>query len=457
MSEHSSKQGVLFKGLSKKAVVARFDQAHASSDGGALLLKACDERLGLSQALAGCYGDARQRGKIRHGLCELFRQRLFAIGCGYADANDASRLAGDPVMKLLCDRDAIDGEALASQPTLSRFENAVRRADLLRMGEALADTVITRHKRRRQRKAKRITIDFDPTEDPTYGSQQLSLFNGFYDTWCYLPLAGFLSFDDEPEQYLFCYVLRPGKAAAKAGCVAVLKRLVPRLRQAFPKARIRIRLDSGFVGPELYEFFEAEGLEYIVGMAKNDVLLRLAEPAMAVVRTDAEDGIETICYDEAPYSARSWSRERRVLIKGQITHHPGRKPKDNPRFVVTNLKGSPQRLYETVYCARGDVENRIKELKDGLEIDRTSCTRFLANQLRALITAAAYVLFQELRIHARHTGFARAQVTGLRRLLLKLGAWIESSVRRVVLHLPVTTPYADQWQRIARSLGAVPT
>jgi len=456
MNKHNSKQGVLFKGVSKKAVVVRFDQAHASSDGGALLLKACDQRLGLSQALAGCYGDARQPGKIRHGLCELFRQRLFGIGCGYADANDASRLAGDPVMKLLCDRDAIEGEGLASQPTLSRFENAVGRSDLLRMGEVLADTVIKRH-RRRKRRAKRITIDLDPTEDPTHGGQQLSLFNAFYDTWCYLPLAGFLSFDDEPEQYLFCCVLRPGKAAAKAGCLAVLKRTVPRVRRAFPKARIRIRLDSGFAGPELYEFFEAEGLEYIVGMAKNDVLLRLAEPAMEVVRGDVENGVETVCYDEVLYAARSWSRERRVLIKGQITRHPGRKPKDNPRFVVTNVKGSPQRLYETVYCARGDVENRIKELKDGLEIDRTSCTSFLANQLRVLITAAAYVLFQELRIHARHTGFARAQVTSLRLLLLKLGAWIESSVRRIVLHLPVTTPYADQWRRIARSLGAVPT
>ena len=456
MSEHNSKQGVLFKGLSNKAVVARFDQAHASSDGGALLLKGCDERLRLSEALAGCYADARQPGKVKHALSELFRQRLFGVACGYADTNDAARLADDPVMKLLCDRDAIEGEVLASQPTLSRFENAVRRADLLRMAEALGEAVIKRH-RRCQRKAKRITIDFDPTDDPTHGRQQLSLFNTFYDTWCYLPLAGFLSFDDEPEQYLFCCVLRPGMAAAKAGCLAVLKRVVPRLRQAFPKARIRIRLDSGFAGPELYEFFEAEGLEYIVGMGKNDVLLRLAEPAMAVVRGDAEDGIETICYDEARYSARSWSHERRVLIKGQITRHPGRQAKDNPRFVVTNLKGSPQRLYETVYCARGDVENRIKELKHGLEVDRTSCTSFLANQLRVLITAAAYVLFQELRIHARHTGFARAQVTSLRLLLLKLGAWIESSVRRVVLHLPVTTPHADEWRRIARSLGAVPT
>lgn len=456
MSKHTSKQGVLFKGLSDKVVVGCFDQAHSSSDGGAVLLKACDERLGLSQTLAGCCRDARQPGKVRHAVQALYHQRLFGMACGYADGNDAARLGSDPVMKLLCGREPVEGAELASQPTLSRFENSVGRADLLRMGEALADTVIKRHKRRKRR-AKVITIDLDPTEDPTHGAQQLSLFNAFYDSCCYLPLAGFLSFDDESEQYLFCYVLRPGQAAAKAGCLGVLKRVVPRLRKAFPKARLRIRLDSGFAGPELYEFFEAEGLDYIVGMAKNDVLLRLAEPAMEVVRADAEDGIETVCYDEALYVARSWSRERRVLIKGQITYHPGRKPKENPRFVITNLKGSPQQLYEQIYCARGDVENRIKELKAGLEIDRTSCTSFLANQLRALIAAAAYVLFQELRIHACHTGFARAQVTNLRLLLLKLGAWIESSVRRIVLHLPSTTPYAEQWRRIARSLGAVPT
>ena len=456
MSEHISKQGVLFKGLWRKALVAQFDQSHASSDGGAILLKACDERLGLSEALSSCCRDIRQQSKVSHAIEELLRQRLFGIACGYADANDASRLSSDPVLKLLCDRDAVAGDELASQPTLSRFENGIRRADLLRMSEALADTVIQRHKRRK-RKAKRLTIDFDPTDDPTHGKQQFTLFNSFYDTWCYLPLAGFLSFDDEPEQYLFSYVLRPGNAAAKTGCLEVLKRLVPRLRAAFPKAKIRIRLDSGFTGPELYEFFEAEGLGYIAGMAKNPVLMRLAEPAMEIVRADAEAGIETVCYDEAWYAAGSWPHARRVVIKGQITYHPGRQPKENPRFVITNLKGSPQQLYEAVYCARGDVENRIKELKDGLEIDRTSCMSFLANQFRALITAAAYVLFQELRLHARHTRFARAQVTSLQLLLLKLGAWLESSVRRVVLHLPVTTPYADEWRRIARSLGAVPT
>lgn len=456
MANDTTKQGVLFKNVSGKVVVARFDQSHASSDGGALLLKACDERLGLSQTLAACLSDRRQSSKVIHSLQELFRQRLFAIACGYADTNDAARLSDDPIFKLLLERDAINGAALASQPTLSRFENTVSRGDTLRLAEALSDQVIARH-RRRKRKTKLITIDLDPTDDPTHGGQQLSLFNRFYDTHCYLPLAGFLTFDAEPEQYLFCYMLRAGNAQAKHGCLGMLKRLLPKLRQAFPRARIRIRLDAGFTGRELFQFFEAEGLEYVVAMAKNSVLETLAEPAMAIVREDAESGVETICYDEASYAAHTWRRQRRVIIKGQIIYHAGRKPKASPRFLITNIKGSPQHIYENIYCARGDVENRIKELKDGLEIDRTSCTRFIANQVRALITAAAYILFQELRLQARHTRFAKAQVATIRLHLLKFGAWIESSVRRIVLHLPTSTPFASEWHRIARAVGAIPT
>ncbi len=457
MSNHITKQCVLFKGLTKKALVARFDQDQASSDGGAVLLKACDERLGLSAAIAACLRDDRQQAKVAHSYQEIFQQRMFGIACGYADGNDAARIADDPVFKLLTGRDPVTGSALASQPTLSRFENAVSSAELLQMSEALADAVIKRH-RRRKRKVKRITIDLDPTHDATHGGQQLSFFNRLYDSWCYLPLAGFLSFDNEPDQYLFCCVLRGGDAVAKTGCLGILKRLLPRLRKAFRKAKIRIRLDAGFTGPELYEFFEAERLEYVVCMGKNPVLLRFAESLMAPLREALEAGEDLIPrFDECLYGARSWKCKRRVIIKADIALHPGRKPKDNPRFIVTNLKTTPKFIYQKVYCARGDIENRIKELKDGLEIDRTSCSSFKANQLRVLMTAAAYVLMQELRLHARRTGCARAQVNTLRLRLLKLGVWIESSVRRIVLHLPTSTPYADDWRRIARSVGAVPT
>ena len=260
------------------------------------------------------------------------------------------------------------------------------------------------------------------------------------------------------EQYLFCYVLRAGNIAAKHGAVGVLKRLLRRLRRAFPGARLRIRLDAGFSGPELYAFFEALKLEYVVGMAKNAWLKSLAEPLMAEVRSDFEPGQQTNRrYGECAYQAGSWPHERRVIVKAEVTAHFGRTPKDNPHFVVTNLKASPRYVYEAVYCARGDVEYRLKELKVGLMIDGTSCTSFLANQLRVLMGAAAYVLMQELRLKARRTGFGRAQVTTLRLSLLKLGAWIESSVRRIVIHLPIGTPYADNWRRIARSVGAVVT
>jgi len=459
MTNNTTRQCVLFKGLSKKIITPRFDQQHSSSDGGAILLKACDEKLKLSETMASCLEDDRQQSKVQHSSKEMFRQRMFSIACGYSDTNDAARLADDPILKLLSGRDPLNGDDLASQPSLSRFENRVNRRTLLRMSGRLAETVIKRHKRRKK-KVNLITIDFDPTEDKTHGNQQLSLFNGFYDSWCYLPQAGFLTFDDEVEQYLFCYVLRPGNAPANQGFIGILKRLLPLLRQAFPKAQLRIRLDSGFCGPEQYEFFEAEGLEYVVCMATNPALKRLAESSMVMVRKAYEkdpDATPSYRYKKSLYGAGSWNRKRQLVIKAAITPHPDREPKENPRFIITNIKGSAKYIYEHIYCARGDIENRIKELKHGLEIDRTSCHNFLANQLRVLMTAAAYILFQELRLHAKHTRCARAQVETLRLFLLKLGVWVESSVRRIVLHLPSNAPYADEWHRIARSVGAIPT
>jgi Transposase DDE domain group 1 len=457
MDDDSTRQSVLFSDLLDKPLIAKFDQEHASSDGGAILLQACDRRLGLTGALIGAIDERRQPGKIRHAIGDLVRQRLYAIGCGYPDANDASRLGADPIQKMLCGRDLVKGDELASQPTLSRFENSVDRADLYRMGIALADTVIERHRRRLKRKVKRITIDLDPTDDPTHGAQQLTFFNGHYDTWCYLPVAGFLTFNEEPEQYLFAYVLRPGNVSASVGALGILSRLLPKLRAAFPRARLRVRLDGGFAAPEIFDFLEREGLEYAVAMGKNKVLERRAARLMGTARRLSRESGETEhLYSETRYAAGTWEQRRRVIIKAEVVRHPGRKPKNNPRFVVTNLKQSPRHLYEVIYCARANIENRIKELHHGLEIDRTSCTRFLANQLRGMLTAAAYVLYQELRLRAARTAFRSAQVSTLREHLMKLGAWLESSVRRIVLHLPAACIYRRDWQIIARSLGAAP-
>ena len=231
-----------------------------------------------------------------------------------------------------------------------------------------------------------------------------------------------------------------------------------RLRSAFPKAKLRVRLDGGFAYPEMFDFLEAEAVEYVIAMAGNAVLDRLAEPWMKQARKlSAHTGQTEHVYAQCRYGASTWASQRRVIIKAEVVRLEGRAPRDNARYVVTNLSAAPQRLYENIYCQRGEIENRIKELHHGLEIDRTSCTRFWANQLRVLLTAAAYVLMQELRGCAAGTECARAQVSTLRERLLKLGVWVQHSVRRIVLHLPQYAPWRSDWCRIARTLGAVPS
>ncbi|MPZ46535.1 MAG: IS1380 family transposase [Betaproteobacteria bacterium] len=357
---------------------------------------------------------------------------------------------------MLLERDPVTGAGLASQATLSRLENALGPKSLYRMGLALAETVIERQRRRLRGRARRITIELDPTDDPTHGGQQLTLFNGHYDTWCYLPVAGFVQFDAEPEQYLFTYVLRPGRAPAKLGAIGILDRMFGRPREAFPKARLFVRLDGGFACPEILGFLESEGVDYTIAMAGNAVLDRLAEPWMKQARSaSANSGQTEHIYGEFRYAAKSWARRRRIILKAEVVCHPGREARDNARFVITNLAAAPRRLYEDIYCQRANIELRIKELHHGLEIDRTSCTRFWANQFRVLLTAAAYVLMQELRTRAAGTDCARAQVWTLRERLFKLGVWLTRSVRRVVLHLPQSTPWSSDWCQIARRLGAV--
>src|SRR3989449_25731 len=268
------------------------------------------------------------------------------------------------------------------------------------MGCELAASVIERHGRRLHGRARTITIDLDPTDDPTHGAQQLTFFNGHYDCWCYLPLLAFVTFNEEVEQYLCAAILRPGNAPATRGARGTLIRLLDLLRQAFPKARFLVRLDGGFATPAILDLLDAEPrLDYVVTMGENAALTRFAEPTMVEARSQSEASGQTEhVYTEARYAAGAWTHERRVVIKAEVVRLPGREPRDNPRFVITNLRQTPRFLYERVYCARGDIENRIKELHEGLQIGRTSCSRFWANQLRVLLTAAAYVLMQELRL-----------------------------------------------------------
>src|SRR6266849_2675366 len=407
-------QRLIFPELFDKPIHYQFDEPHSSSDGGALLLKAADQKLQLTASLAGCLVDGRQAAKVKHSLEDLLRQRVYGLASGYADANDAARLAHDPIFKLLLDRSPVAGPELSSQPTLSRFENSMGAKENYRLALALALSVIERQQKRLRGKVRCVTIDLDPTDDPTHGQQQFTFFNAHYDTYCYLPLLGFLSFDDEPESYLATAMLRPGNATEKGEharvVIGLLSRLVGLVRAAFPKVTLNVRLDGGFACPEMLDYLDSvPRLEYVCGLAKNAVLVRKAEPFMVVARKRAQAKKSPRVFGECRYAAQSWEGcQRRVIIKAEVVYDHHGEPKDNPRFVVTNKRQSAKFIYRKAYCSRGEIENRIKELHHGLEIDRTSCSNFWANQFRVTLTAAAYALMQEIRGQAKPTSLARA-------------------------------------------------
>jgi len=453
MSE-STQQSVLFEDQFDKPVGIVFDAEAQTSDAGLTLLAALDKKLGLTSLLASQIEDSRQSGKVRHEIEEMFRQRTYAIAAGYEDVNDTARLGADPALKLACGRGPVGGSDLASQPTLSRFENTPTGREVIGMLRSLEEAAV-RGLKRRQRRAGRIVIDLDPSVDPAHGAQQGVLFNGFYDTWCYLPMFGFVSVDGDPEHYLFCARLRPGTAKETRGVIPMLGRMVGQLRDAYGRHQyILVRLDAGFANPKLLEALEELGVKYVVGLPSNARLNKWAKRRLPRVRRLArESGESELEFHEKFYAARSWPHERRVILKAEAIPYEGREMKSNSRFVVTNLRHKPERVYE-IYCGRGDAENRIKELKCDLSIDRTSCTSFVANQVRVVMTAAAYLLFQELRWQLRKTELRRAQVGRLRSTLLKVSARVTESVRRIVFHLPTSYPFAKLWRRAAHALGA---
>lgn len=455
MSQDTTIQRVLFPGLFKKLVVAQFDQRQGSSDGGAILLRAADRQLGLSAWLAACLRDERQAGKVEHTIHQMLGQRIFGLACGYADTNDAARLAQDPVHKLLVGLDPESEEGLASQPTLCRFENAVGPKELFLCAQALADTVLRRQQRRLKKRVRCITIDVDATDDPTHGEQQLSFFNGHYHHSCYLPLLAFVSFNEEPEQFLLTAVLQPGNAAPAGIGLGVVRRVIERVRRYFPEALLRVRLDSAYATPDILDYLDEAKVQYVVSLISNPALDRKAEVKMRAVRKrSAASGQSERLYGEFRYQTnKTWKERRRVVYKAEVVREGERTPRDNQHFLVTNFQQTPGWIYDKFYCQRGDIENRIKELHHGLEMDRTSCHGFWANQLRLLMTAAAYVLMQELRVRARGTACSRSQVQQLRERLLKIGVSVVVSVRRVVLHLPQAFPAIDIFRRIASQLA----
>jgi hypothetical protein len=450
-----TRQPVLFEDTFRKPVHVHFNAEALSSDGGLPLLAALDRKIGLTTSLLSTLRDTRQRGKVAFSYAELFRQRTFGLAMGYRDGINSNDLRHDPMMKLANGRDPLDEDGLASQSTISRFENTPTARQVVGMGRELEKFVIGRLAKRCP-KARVVTLDFDSTVDPTHGQQQLSMFNGFYDTHCFLPLLGFISIDGEADQHLFHARLRPGTVRCFRGVMPALRRAVAEVRRRFPKAKIRVRMDAGFYHPRVLDVLEDLRVDYAVGMAKNKVLKAIAEDWMDISRILAtwKNDTQTL-FAEGDYKAKSWPHSRRVVIKAEVVHFAGRPLKDNQRFVVTNRNRiSPKKLYAW-YCGRGDSENRIKELKCDLSIDRTSCTRFVANQFRVLMTAAAFVLFQELRWRLRDTRAGRCTVGTIRQMLLKVATRVVSSVRRIVCRFPSSMPWDDVWRIAAKRCGAI--
>jgi len=435
--------------LSRKAVVGGFDGGDISSDGGLMLVAEVDRVLGLTARMAALVGDSRQAGKVRHSVHDLLRQRIYQIAAGYEDCNDADRLRGDPVLKVAAGRLPETDADLASQPTLSRFENGVSRRQLYRLAGVFLDLFVARHA---AAPPERIILDLDATDDETHGQQELSGFHGYYDEHCYLPLIVTAEVDDGTQE-LLAFVLRPGRSPASRGAVAVLRRIDQRLRTALPDTALLLRGDSGFGLPEVYDWCEEQEqpVDYLLGLAQNSRLKELAEPYMERARAEYEETGEPVRrFREFPYAAKTWSHPRRVILKAEVTAEG-----PNPRFIVTNMAGDPEELYD-LYARRGESENRIKELKHDLQIDRTSCHRFAANQLRVLLHAAAFVLVTCLRGTLAGTEWARAQVCTLQRDLLKLGVRVKESVRRVVLQFASSCLVQELWPLVLARLRAGP-
>ncbi len=452
MREHD-RQGVLLQGVTDRPVRVSFDEPSATTNGGALLLGLVDSRLGLTDALAAAIADGRQVAKVRHEMSELVRQRVHGLACGYSDCNDAARIGGDPAMRVLLGLGAKD--APASQPTLSRFETGRTPDDILRLLDAFADAVLARHRKRLKRRVRRITLDLDLTDDLVHGAQQLALFNTHYGGWCYLPLLAFVSFDDEPEQYLISTILREGRTPSGGELVELLDFVLSCVRRHFPETEILVRADGGFTRGEVIECLEERGLKYLLGMPRNPVLEAQSARLVAKARKLSEaTGTTVAIFDETRYAAKSWKGgPRRVVFKAEVTRLDGREPRDNPRYVVTNLTCRAKRVYD-VYRQRGDSENRIKELKCELDLGRTSCTSIDANHLRMLLTSAAYALMQELRLHVARILRERPTAASMRLRLLKIGGRVIQSARRVVVQLADSHPWKTDWLRLARGLGA---
>lgn len=424
-----------FPGCKSRRIEASFEGGDITSDGGVLLLCQADRVLKLSESITKALDDPRRRASCQHDALSLVRQRLYALSLGYEDLNDHQTLRRDLALQTAVERTQV----LASASTLCRFENRADRAQAWRLHEVLIEQFIGTFKRA----PRKLVLDFDATDDRVHGQQEGGFFHGYYDHYCFLPLYVFCR-----DQLLVSY-LRPSKIDGAKHAWAILSLLVKRLRQVWPKVRIVFRGDSGFCRWRMLSWCERHGVDYIVGIARNTRLNRFAQRLLdeALARFELAERKQRL-FGEFYYAAATWNRERRVIVKAEHTSKGS-----NPRYIVTNLSGSPQRLYDRVYCARGEMENRIKEQQLDLFADRTSCHRWWPNQFRLLMSSFAYVLLEAIRrLGLAGTELARAYVGTIRLKLLKIGAVILRNTRRIRFLLASACPYQRLFHLVAARL-----
>jgi hypothetical protein len=434
-----------FPAVEGRQVVAGFDGGAITTDAGALLLGQTDRAIRLTEQFAACFTDTRSAGLVEHQVETLVMQRVIAIALGYEDLNDHDELRNDPVLAVLASKLAAqrtDCAPLAGKSTLNRLE--LSRAEPTRYHKISHDTAaieslfvdlfVDAH----NKPPKQIVLDLDATDDPLHGNQEGKFFHGYYDCYCYLPLYIFCG------RHLLAAKLRRANADAASGAVEETARLVAQIRRRWPRVRILLRGDSGFCRDALMAWCEANRVDYVFGLARNERLEQaLTSEVIAATIESLRTGRAARCFKDFRYATRdSWSRERRVVGKAEVTGGEA-----NPRFVVTSLKRSEaaaRQLYEKIYCARGDMENRIKECQLDLFADRTSTATMQANQLRLWFASMAYVLLCGLRrIGLAHTQFAEATCGTIRLKLLKLGALVRVSVRRIKIAMASACPWQD--------------
>ena len=417
--------------LDKKAVQLEFTGGDTSSDGGLLLLREVEKHVGIIKAFAEAIEDRRDQRYVKHQLVELLFQRIGQIACGYEDADDADTLRNDPIFKMFAGRNPESSEPLASQPTHSRFENAISRKSLVKLAYAFCDNFIRSY----EKAPETIVLDFDDTEDRVHGHQQMALFNAYYDSHCFLPLHVYEGLSGK----LITTILRPGKRATGKVYLSIVKRIVRKLRAAWPETVIVVRGDSHFAVPEIIDWLHTQAhVHFVFGLKTNPVLERLATSTRQRAKKMYEITQRPMSlFRKARYQAKSWSHTCWVIIKVEYTRMG-----ENIRFIVTDLKDADAKtLYQQVYCKRGKAELYIKEHKLDLKSDRTSCHSFLANQFRLFLHSAAYVLLHACRANVlKSTQWAQATMRTLQLRLIKIAARVRELKTRIKVEFPASCP-----------------